>query len=808
MAAPDFNNETILKLGQRVAYRCSNPDCGVRTIGPNQIPTKATLICEAAHIRGARPGTARYDPQMTDAERADISNGIWLCGDCHKRIDSDPDKFPIDLLKKWKVDAEAQADAHIGKREPIISLPLIPHQIPPPPADFTGRDTELASLLQAHKDGACISGLKGIGGIGKTALAFALAEHLAPQYPDGQLMLDMLGTSQTPLTPAAAMRQVIQVFHPETRLPENETELKPLYLSVLHGKKLILLLDNAHSRPQVEPLIPPKTCFLLITSRWHFTLPGLKSFDLEALSEQDAVNLLLTIEPRLKDSASFLASLCEYLPLALRLSASAFADQPSCPLKEFLARFTNTQSRLQLTGMDTSLQVSYDLLPPNLQAKLRFLSVFPAPFDRRAAAAVWDLDEQTAQPSLDSLVTASLLDYDELTGFRLHDLVRAFASAKLSSEESYTTSLHHASHYLNIARQASALYKQGGDHILAGLRLFDLHWPHIRQGQAWASAQPETDQRAIRLCNEYPAAITSIRSLRLHPEQQIAWLQTALTVARLTGNKEYQGYHMGSLGNAYRALGQVDKAIEHYQQALLISREIGNRRGEGGLLGNLGNAYRNLDQVDQAIDNYQQALVIARAIGNRLDEGMWLRNLGNAYRAIGQVDKAIKHNQQALLITREIGDRRGEADALGNLGLAYRALGQLDQAIDHYQQALLIYSEIGDRRGEGQDLGSLGNAYSALGQVDQAIEHYQQALLIAREVGDRRGEGLRLGNLASTYENQGDLPRAVPLAAAAHQILAEIKSPHKDWAFSVLNRLHQKLGDAAFNAALSQPPNP
>ena len=120
MAGPDFIMDTILKLGQRVGYVCSNPDCLVRTVGPNEIQTKSTLIGEAAHIRGANPGSdkslpsARYDPDMTDEQRSHISNGIWLCNVCHKIIDSDPDKYPVDRLVKWKADAEARAAAELA----------------------------------------------------------------------------------------------------------------------------------------------------------------------------------------------------------------------------------------------------------------------------------------------------------------------------------------------------------------------------------------------------------------------------------------------------------------------------------------------------------------------------------------------------------------------------------------------------------------------------------------------------------------------------------------------------------------------
>jgi tetratricopeptide (TPR) repeat protein len=101
--------------------------------------------------------------------------------------------------------------------------------------------------LQAlEQGGVTISGLQGMGGIGKTALALKLANHLKPQYPDAQFYLDLKGVSDEPLTPVQAMGQVIRSYHPEAKLPDDENGLRGLYLSLLDGKKA-LLLDDFHN---------------------------------------------------------------------------------------------------------------------------------------------------------------------------------------------------------------------------------------------------------------------------------------------------------------------------------------------------------------------------------------------------------------------------------------------------------------------------------------------------------------------------------------------------------------------------------
>ena len=103
-----FRKTTIDTLAKRAAYLCSNPFCKVSTTGPASDINSFITIGESAHIHGAEESSARYIPSMTPAERADISNGIWLCRNCHKMVDSDVDKYPADLLRKWKNEHEEQ----------------------------------------------------------------------------------------------------------------------------------------------------------------------------------------------------------------------------------------------------------------------------------------------------------------------------------------------------------------------------------------------------------------------------------------------------------------------------------------------------------------------------------------------------------------------------------------------------------------------------------------------------------------------------------------------------------------------------
>ncbi len=180
---------------------------------------------------------------------------------------------------------EAQAAA-------ITSL----HQIQPPPRDFTGREAEIKELLEMlEHGGVTISGLQGLGGVGKTTLALKLAEALKDKYPDAQFYLDLKGADAKPLPAADALAHVIRAYYPTIKMPEKFEDLRGQYLSVLHNQRALLLMDNARDEQQVEPLIPPPGCLLMVTSRFHFTVPGLKVKNLNALLPEDAVKLAMNI---------------------------------------------------------------------------------------------------------------------------------------------------------------------------------------------------------------------------------------------------------------------------------------------------------------------------------------------------------------------------------------------------------------------------------------------------------------------------------------------------------------------------------
>jgi tetratricopeptide (TPR) repeat protein len=620
------------------------------------------------------------------------------------------------------------------------TLPSL-HQLPAPAADFTGREEDLETLRSALTQGGtgAIFGLRGLGGVGKTALALKLAEELTPRYPDAQLYLDLKGVDPQPLSADQAMAHAIRSFHPEAQLPEDGTALAGLYRSVLFGKSTLLLMDNAASREQVEPLIPPKGSLLLVTSRFHFMLPGLVARDLDEMGKEDARGLLLKMAPRIGNGADEIARLYGRLPLALRLAGSVLAERKDLSPSEYTQRLKKGKDRLG--SVDVALNLSYGWLNAEQQRLWRILAVFPGTFDTKAAAAVWKLESDLAKEALSELVRCSLVEWEEKEErYRLHDLARQFADQRIDAAERDTVQQRHAKHFLKVLAETDDLYLKGGEAVLLALRRFDIEWGNLQSGYAWAAGHFLEDNEAARICGDYPDAGTSLLLLRLHPREHIRWREIALAAARQRKDKARESVHLGNLGLAYAKLGDPRRAIEFFEQDLALSRSIGNRLGEASTLGNLGIAYSQIGDNPHTLELFEQVLGIAREIKNRQLEGYSLGNVGIIYRRLGKPRRAIEFFGQALAFTRELGDRYGEGNTLGNLGLAYADLGKPRCAIEFYEQTLVITRELGDRRGEADTCWNLGLVYEEEGHLARAADLMQICVDFEQEIGHADAE--------------------------------------------------------------------
>lgn len=683
------------------------------------------------------------------------------------------------------------------------------HQLPAA-ADLVGRNAELDELERLLSSGANTgatiagantvhAGLQGMGGIGKTALAVALAHRLKARYPDAQLMLNLHGIDASPTPPEGIMQTVVQSFHPFAPVPDDAEQLAALYRSVLaQSGRVLLVLDNAAGAEQVRPLLPPPNCLLLVTSRLRFQLAGLVCKSIDCLEPAKSRELLLLLASRLGEHAGTAAELCGHLPLALEIFGCAVRERTTYGVPELIERLRKGTDRLD--KVDAALTLSYDLLSPELQRQWTMLSIFTASFDLLGAAAV--VADGTGEPAVDKaredlqqLVTASLVEWDDgARRYRLHDLARQFSARKLRLGDEIGARFRHASHYCELGIAACEQYLQGGHAIAKGLELFDCERAHLEASFDWLRESQE--RGAATLLQRLVAGCANIFSLRFHPRKQIVWLGAQCEAARGREDKRGESAALGNLGNAYAALGEARKAIELLEACLVLCRETGDRRSEGTTLGNLGNCHAELGAPRKALEYYELALKIAGEIDDRRGEATALGNLGIAHADLGNLLEAKECYIRAVAIAGKTGDRRAEGTALDNLGSVHFAMGAPREAIAFHERARAIAGEIGNRRGEGSALGNLGVAYAAISDPHKARECLEKHLNIAIEIGDRRGEANALGNLGIVYGGQGDLIRAKELFDRQLVVAREIDDKRgQGSALGNLSLVLKRIGD-------------
>ncbi|MDJ0697239.1 CHAT domain-containing tetratricopeptide repeat protein [Mastigocoleus sp. MO_188.B34] len=231
----------------------------------------------------------------------------------------------------------------------------------------------------------------------------------------------------------------------------------------------------------------------------------------------------------------------------------------------------------------------------------------------------------------------------------------------------------------------------------------------------------------------------------------------------------------GSIGHAYRSLGDKQQALKYYNQVLLLQREIADEPGEALTLYSIASIYYSSGKMQQALNFYNQALLIMQKVNDKSAQATTLNSIGAVYDDLGDKQQALKFFNQALPLRREVKDKNGEALTLNRIGSVYDDLGDKQQALDYYNRALTINQEIKDKEGEAITLNNIGAVYFSLGDKQKALKFYNQALPLRREVDDKEGEAATLSNIGAVYFSFGNNQKALDLHNQGLSIVREIK---------------------------------
>ena len=664
-----------------------------------------------------------------------------------------------------------------------------PAQLPPEPAGFVGRAAELdwlhALLPGTPQGGGRVPAatstalITGTAGVGKTTLAIRFARQAVPLFPDGQLYVNLRGfdPASAPMQPATALQWFFDALGvPPANVPAALEAQSALLRTLLDGKRMLLLLDNAHDADQVRPLLPGSPgCMVLVTSRSQLTglvVEGARPVPLDVLDAQEAAELVANRlgAKRTEAESAAVAAIVEHsagLPLALSVTCARAVASPSLWLADLAAELADTQGRLDAlrTGEKTTdlravFSWSADKLSDQALRMFRLLGLHYGPDISAAAAA--SLAASTlaeARTALAELTRASLLTEDAAGRFGCHDLLRAYAAelaATLSGAERDLARRRALDHYVRTAHAAAArLYPARGQVPLpapldgvtveefSGQEAYDaaLGWFGAEHDVLYnvieQAAARRQDEHCWKLAWDWAPLLN--RRGRLH--ELLAVQRTAALAAGRLGDRDALAHVHCELGNVSGRLGDYGTADEHLRQALELFTDLGDQVSVGLVLYGLGVLLTQQNRYDEALDHAVEALRLRRSLGDSPAIAYSENAVGWILAHLGQPDAGLWYCRRALEMHGESGSRTGIADTLDSIAFAHGQLGDYQQAIGHYERALEMFQVLGDPQGEATSRLHLGDVQLAAGQPDAARRSWERALtLLAQIPGADTGE--------------------------------------------------------------------
>ncbi|MGW3447150.1 AfsR/SARP family transcriptional regulator [Streptomyces sp. NPDC001076] len=660
-----------------------------------------------------------------------------------------------------------------------------PAQLPPGTAGFVGRVDELARLdalladLGRHPATAGVSALSGMGGVGKTALAVHWARQARPAFPDGQLYVNLRGydPSGAPLPPDRALRGFLEALGvPAARVPESPDAQVGLYRSLLSGRRILVVLDNARDAGQARPLLPGAPgCLALVTSRAPLTglaaAEGARLLALDLLGAEESRELLaarLGAARVAADAAAVdeIVVRCAGLPLALAVVAARVAARPDVPAAGFAEELRTAERILDpldtgdpATAVRTVFDWSYRTLGPAAARLFRFLGLHPGPdADLASLAALAGTGVGRVRVPVAELAAAHLLTEHTPGRYTCHDLLRAY-TAELAAEHDDARAVRAASrrvrdHYLHTAYAADALLtRRRHPMTLAPAEPGALPRPlaGYDEALAWLIAEQSVLLSAVELPAPGPDAHTwqLAATLTTFLERQANW--QALTDVHTVALRAAEHHDdLAGQAAAHRGLGlarfQLRDALgarHHLTRALGLFRRLDNHPGQARTCQNLAKTAWAHGSAREALQYARRSLEHFRLAHDRGGQAVALNDIGWYLAELGELGEALEHCRRALPLVQATGDLSGQAHTWDSLGYIHRHLGRHTTAVECYDRALALFRQTGDLRSEAVGLTYLGDTHEAAGTPGPALDAWRRALDLFDELGLPEAQALR-----------------------------------------------------------------
>ncbi|MFI9150621.1 AfsR/SARP family transcriptional regulator [Streptomyces sp. NPDC053367] len=711
--------------------------------------------------------------------------------------------------------ATTQQPARSGTAESQpMARQLVPRLLPADLPLFVGREyevDEVLRLLGEERSSPVTLLVTGPAGVGKTAFAVRTGHLLASRFPDGQLYADLRGFGDEPAEPFTVLGTFLRALGiPGGTVPTELTGRIDLYRTLLAGRRMLVVLDNAADAGQVSDLLPSGVrCATVITSRTTVAELCGHRRPLDVLDAAAGLALLREMLGRERTdaecgSARSIVETCGGLPLAVWVAGARLAARPHWPLAKVARALADEQRKLDELAVGhiavrASLELTYRQMTPASQHALRMISLLPGPtFAPWALAALLDVGLSEAEALLDDLVEVHLVQVESVNTttirYQLHDLVRLFGreraeqgSAERDRRAALTRLLGASLHLAELAADALSVDFQG-------ISQLDL--------ASWRLAASEADQLVadpLTWFNDERQFLIDVAEQALEASEGVApaaGLATTLTTLFQVGshfddweklqNRALEAaMHHGDLHSAakvHRCLGELTtvldrypEAVDHFEQALKLAEGQGPTYRASATAG-LAYVHRLLGRHSTAALLFEEAADLAERAGNVNCLVYATNGLGVIDLEQGRVEAAVVRFTKCLRVSQRAGYRPGEAQALRCLGQSRRAVGDHPAAADAYRQAAAISEGLGDRLSATHATCWLGDVLVRQGEHREGRRLLARSLWTYREFGNLWGEAATLYALAEAHLAVGRSGPARSRAEAAVRLWRQIGS--------------------------------
>ncbi|MFG2377052.1 tetratricopeptide repeat protein [Streptomyces sp. NPDC048504] len=663
-------------------------------------------------------------------------------------------------------------------------------QLPDAVGVFAGRRAELARIRQLVQAGRAstetrptVVVLHGAPGSGRTSLAVRAAHDLRDQFR-GACVVDLRGDSpgEPPLPTRDALLHLLnrlgapreQLLFRERSSPDQQVKrLGELYHQHLTGLPVTIVLDDASDVAQVTTLVPERSdSLVVVTARKPLDLPAelaawVHQLPVESLDTAGAEELLGAAvqdgsEPYDAESDERIRELCGGLPLALRIAGSSLGPRSPRQLATDLGAYGPVEP------VERALWLRYTDQSDQARRLLRRLALAGrASLGAAAAAALLATDDTEATRQLEALSRAGLIDHVRGTRYRLHDLVRAFAQARLLDEEEPSERTAAQERLIvNYGELADSVLRLVDGNMSTRSDRFGPHgFTSLDEALRWLDDESSFITSTLRHAEgvDQGAVLNLLGALcdycllrgDLYRLGEISELAQAVDQGLLVRSVQWR------TGIAARQLGELDKARTTLTSVVDLYMEAHHDAGAARALCSLGITLHHQGNLTEAAAKLREALDLQAPPQLATDRAWTMHALAAVERDRGRLPEAMRLLTESLVLHRAGGSVHGEAWAhfqLGQLGLR---MGDIPRAESELTTALGLYGRTQDARGEAWALTQLARARLVAGDPSPAIDGLRQAATRHRDNEDARGEAWTVYYLGQALEETGNLDLAV-----------------------------------------------